>query len=84
VLNVIWYDNPDDPDSNVEHIHQHGLTKDDVEFVLENPESEATSRETGRPCAFGHTPEGRYIIVVYEQIDDETVYPVTAYEVREP
>jgi hypothetical protein len=30
------------------------------------------------------TPGGEFIIVVYEQIDDETIYPVTAYEVPEP
>jgi hypothetical protein len=24
----------------------------------------------------------RYIVVVYEQIDEDTVYPVTAYEVE--
>lgn len=39
MLNIIWYDDPEDPDSNVEHIHEHGFTKDDVEHVLENPES---------------------------------------------
>jgi hypothetical protein len=28
--------------------------------------------------------DGRYITVIYEQIDDDTVYPVTAFEVPEP
>jgi hypothetical protein len=26
------------------------------------------------------TPTGRYLFCVYERIDDETLYPVTAYE----
>jgi hypothetical protein len=35
--------------------------------------------------AFSDTPpDGRFIVVVYEEIDDDTVLPVTAYEVPEP
>ena len=30
------------------------------------------------------TPYDRYIVVIYEEIDDETMIPVTAYEIREP
>jgi hypothetical protein len=33
------------------------------------------------PCAFGTVPDGRYIIVVYERIDEDTINPVTAYEI---
>jgi hypothetical protein len=33
---------------------------------------------------FGYTPDGTYIIVVYELIDDGTLYPITAYAVPEP
>jgi hypothetical protein len=51
---------------------------------LANPESESVSRASGLPCVFGHTPDGTYIIVVYELIDEDTIYPVTAYEVPEP
>jgi hypothetical protein len=32
----------------------------------------------------GYTEGGRYIIAVYEDLDDITVLPVTAYEVPEP
>ena len=80
---VIW-DDDDDVDGNVSHIAEHGLTIDDVEFVLENPAQEGTSANTGRPCCFGYTPGGDFIIVIFEQIDADTIYPVTAYEVREP
>jgi hypothetical protein len=52
--------------------------------VFANPEGHDVSRSSGEPCVFGHTPEGRYIIVVYERIDADTVNPVTAYEVPEP
>ena len=43
-----------------------------------------TSRSSGRPCVFGYAPDGRYIVVVYEEVDSDTVIPVTAYEVPEP
>jgi hypothetical protein len=80
---VIW-DDDDNPRGNVSHISEHGLTVDDVEFVLENPTRETRSWSSGRPCCFGYTPSGDYIIVVFDQIDDDTVYPVTAFEVDEP
>jgi uncharacterized DUF497 family protein len=79
---VIW-DDDDEPGGNVWHIAEHGLTVGDVEHVLENPTGEVASGSTGRPCCFGYTPGGEYIIVVYEQVDAETLYPITAYEVPE-
>jgi hypothetical protein len=78
---IIWNE---EPGGNVEHIEEHGLTVDDVEHVLANPDREAVSRSSGLPCAFGTVPDGRYIIVVYEIVDADTIYPVTAYEVPEP
>ena len=78
---IIWNE---EPGGNVEHIEEHGLTIEDVESVLASPERQGTSRSSGQPCVLGYAPDGTYIIVVYEQIDDETIYPVTAYEVPEP
>ncbi len=52
-----------------------------MEYVLANPVKEGFSRSSGLPCVFGYTPDDVYIIVVYEEIDEDTVYPVTAYEV---
>jgi hypothetical protein len=42
-----------------------------------------TGRTSGRPVVTGYTADGRLILVVYEEIDDVTVYPVTAYEVQD-
>ena len=78
---IIWND---EPGGNIEHIEEHGLTVEDVEHVLLNSATEDFSRSTRRPCVFGRTPEGVHIIVVFERINGETVYPVTAYEVPEP
>jgi len=70
-------------DGNVQHVAEHGLTPPDVEFVLQNPTSDDESCGSGRPCCFGYTPDGYHIIVIYEWIDADTIYPVTAYEVDE-
>jgi hypothetical protein len=76
---IIWNE---EPGGNVEHIAENGLSPDDVEEVLFNPVDRDVSRSSGLPIVFGFAPDGRYILVVFEQIDDLTIYPVTAYEVE--
>ena len=80
---IIW-DDPDDPHGNVQHIAEHGLDIDDVEEVLGNPTSEGLSNSSNLPTVWGYTLENLYIIVVFEQIDDDTIRVVTAYQVPEP
>ncbi len=82
-IQIIW-DDDENPDGNVRHIAEHGLTVEDVEYVVQNFTEEGESRSTSRPCCFGYTPGGEYIIVIYDQVDDDTIYPVTAFEVPEP
>jgi uncharacterized DUF497 family protein len=78
---IIW---DTTPGGIVEHVEEHGLEPEEVDHVLLNADSIATSQTTGRPCVFGYTPDGRYIIVVYDEIDSDTIIPWTAYEVPEP
>ena len=83
---VVW-DLKNDPEGNVQHIAEHGLSMSEVEDVLLNPDSAATfSRSSGEPIVFGYTTAGRYIAVVFEHVDDDplTLYPVTAYDAPEP
>lgn len=77
---IIWNE---EPDGNVQHVAEHGLTPEDIEEVIFNPVDRDVSRSSGLPIVFGFTPDGKYILVVYEQIDDVTIYPVTAYAVEE-
>ncbi len=77
---VIW---DEEPGGNVEHIAEHGLQPEDVEEALFNPVDHDVSRSSGLPIVFGYTPDGRYVLVVYENISDAMVYPVTAYDVEE-
>lgn len=82
-VRILW-DDDDNADGNVQHIALHGLTKEDVEHVLQYPSSTDVSRSTGLPCVFGHTPSGEYTIVVYEEVEPALIYPITAYQVPEP
>ncbi len=81
-FDTILWDLDDDPSGNVQHCAEHGITQDKVEDVFQNPTDADVSRSSGRPVDFGDTRTGRHLMVVYEQIDAETVYPVTAYEVQ--
>ena len=81
---VIW---DDDPGGNVEHIAINGLTPEEVDSVLMDPNiPQRVSRSSGRPCKFGWTDTGKHIIVIWniEYEDPLTIYPVTAYEVPPP
>lgn len=75
---IIW-----DPTlgGNVEHVEEHDLTTAEVDHVLQNFDSKGKSKSSGRPCVYGYTPDGRHIVVIYEEVDEDTVIPVTAYEV---
>jgi hypothetical protein len=78
---IFW--NYEDVDGNVAHIAAHGLTPEDVNAVLAVPDETGVSRSSGRPIAFGYTHDGRYICVVYEAIAPYTLYPVTAFEIKD-
>lgn len=80
---IIAWDMDDDPDGNVHHVAQHGITVEEVEEVLlneDNPVGE--SRSSGRPITFGETSTGKRIAVIWEQALDNplVIRPVTAYE----
>ena len=80
---VLW--NHEDKDGNVAHIAEHGLTPEDVNAVLMAPDETGVSRSSGRPIAFGYTPDGRYICVVYEEVvpytdnDFAALFPTWGY-----
>ena len=79
---VLW-DLDDDPAGNVMHLAEHGVTPEEVEDVLGDPVDADTSRSTGYPVVFGYTRTDRHLIVVFEEVDAHTAYPITAYDVPE-
>jgi hypothetical protein len=83
---VILGDGEDDPEGNYWYIcvEGHGLSRDEVEEVLRDDESEiGVSRSSGRPTAFGWTSAGERIAVVFKVMseDPRLIYPISAYPV---
>jgi hypothetical protein len=68
----------------VEHLAANGISPEEFEAVVSQPERRHYSRSTGRPCCWGECQDGRYVLCVYEYIDELTILPVTAFEVRRP
>jgi hypothetical protein len=70
-------------DEIIEHIAEHDLTPEDFEFVLAHPTDKGTSDSSGLPAVWGYTEDDRFIIAIYRPLDNDTILPVTAYEVPE-
>jgi uncharacterized DUF497 family protein len=74
VANVecIW-DLEDDPEGNIQHIAEHGITVEEAEEVVRNRyEISVASRSSGRPTVFGWTSPGKHLAVVFEIVDEDT------------
>ncbi len=69
-------------DDNEAHLLANGVSRVEAEHVIRNPIAYEVSESTGRPIVFGYTAARRKIAVVYEVVDDVTVYPITAYDVE--
>jgi hypothetical protein len=66
------------------HLAEHGVSPDDFEQVVCDPVSKGVSRSSGLPCVWGYATDGRYLLAVYEQLDDMRILLATAYQVPEP
>jgi len=65
---IVAWDSEDDPDGNVQHIADHGITMQEVEEVLlneNNPVGE--SRSSGRPITLGETSTGKQLAVIWNK-----------------
>ena len=67
----------------VDHLAEHDVSPEEFEEIVSHPEEESRSRTTGNLVAFGSTSTGRYLCCVFRRLDDDTVEPVTAYDVGE-
>jgi uncharacterized DUF497 family protein len=84
VIQVIW-DLEEDEEGNFQHVLEHDVAPDEVEEILSDPASRTTrSHSSGRAITFGWTSAGRYLAVVWELVEEDVIYPVTAYPAREP
>ena len=71
-----------DPETGEPHIYEHGVSEDEVEYVLRHPGEDRPGSDDSRH-AMGQTTAGRYLRVIY--VPDpgaDSVFVVTAYELR--
>lgn len=61
-------------------IAEHGISEDEVKQVLEEADVHTTSRSSGLPLAQGRTAAGRWLVVVYRELDPITWEVITAFE----
>lgn len=71
-----------DPDTGEPHIHEHGITEAEVEYVL-NRSGEDLPARNGSRMKLGQTGSGRYLQVIYVPDEDRhSVFVITAYDLR--
>ncbi len=71
-----------DPEAGQPHIHNHGVTEEEVRQILARPGLTLDGRRNSR-IALGQTSVGRYLKVVYAPSRDEPgIFVITAYELR--
>jgi uncharacterized DUF497 family protein len=67
----------------IEHLAQHGVSQDEFEQVVFCAREVAIEESASNPdnlTVLGTTDAGRELRCVWEEIDDATILPVTAYE----
>lgn len=69
-----------DPDTELPHIEQHGVSTAEVLEVLRGPSDHGPGRE-GTRAAEGQTQNGRYLRVIYKENEaDGSIFVITAYD----
>jgi uncharacterized DUF497 family protein len=66
-----------------EHLAEHGVSVEDFEYVVCFPDAREESDSSENFIAKGYDRTGRWLVCVYDLIDEMTVLPVTAYEPTE-
>ena len=81
VSTIIWGDEAD-PDGIIQYIADHGVTTEEVEEVLLNPENESMRNDGDTSLnTRGWTLAGRYLLVAWDWADETggVAYIITAY-----
>ena len=71
-----------DPETREPHIYNHGVSEDEVEYVLHNIGEDRVG-ERGSRVAIGQTGDGRYLKIVYvPDPEPNSLFIITAYDLR--
>ena len=71
-----------DPETGLAHIYQHGVTEDEVEYVLRMATEESAAQNHARQT-LGQALSGRYLRVIHtDGREPGTVFVITAYELQ--
>lgn len=71
-----------DPQTGQPHIHNHGITEDEVHQIFKQLGEDRPAADGAR-IAIGQTESGRYLRVIYvPNPDNDSTFVVTAYELR--
>ena len=71
-----------DPETGEPHIYNHGISEDEVEYIILQPGEDRIGRE-GTRLAIGQSQSGRYLRVIYvPEPEPNSVFVITAYELK--
>jgi hypothetical protein len=71
-----------DPQSDVPHIYEHGVSEEEVEEILVNPAEDRPGKEGSR-VVLGRTSAGRFLRVIYvPDPKPDSVFVITAFELK--
>ena len=71
-----------DPEAGQPHIYMCGVSEDEAEYVLMNPDEDRVGTRNSR-VAIGQTETGRYLRVIYvPDPEPDSIFVITAYELE--
>lgn len=82
-IEIIYWDLEDEPDGNIQHIAEHGISIEEFEEVVLKPGNPVVeSRSSDNLITFGYTSSGKHIAAVWALVSDDpkAIRPVTAFE----
>ncbi|HRK20666.1 MAG TPA: hypothetical protein PLX06_02595 [Fimbriimonadaceae bacterium] len=68
-----------DPETGEPHLWKHGVSEEEASQVVEAP-GELRLGERRSMVALGQSAAGRYLKVIYRQVDAETIIVITAFD----
>ena len=72
-----------DSETDLPHIYKHGVTEEEIEDILLNPDEDRAGRDNSA-VVIGQTQSGHYLQVTYVgDSQPDSVFVITAYDLKE-